>query len=96
MTAGPPNGVPSERLAPLDNRATNVRVGTSILCPRCGGRDENGRRRHDPEYVAWHCFAREPGAIACTAELPRAEDEHGRCGYQVMLPLPETETHRGS
>ena len=66
-----------------------IKAGTVAPCPNCGGTDRKGRTRHDPEFVAWHCFAR-----ATEHECRRIKDDptcidehHAACGYRIVLPL---------
>ena len=64
-------------------------AGTVSPCPYCGGPDSKGRARHDPEFVAWHCFAGQ-AAQECRRlkEDPTGISEvHAVCGYRVILPF---------
>jgi len=66
-----------------------IEAGTPGPCPRCGGLD-NGRARHDPEFVVWHCFSglaeRECQHVKHDPTL--IASEHAPCGYRVVLPVP--------
>ena len=66
-----------------------IKAGTVGRCPTCGGTDRKGRTRHDPEYVAWHCFARaaEQECRAAKDDPTRIDEQHAACGYRIVLPL---------
>jgi hypothetical protein len=61
-------------------------AGTVGKCPRCGGGDEDGGGRFDPEYVAWHCVQGSDDRECCRQ---KGHNGHADCGWRITLPLPE-------
>jgi hypothetical protein len=67
-----------------DPQSTFIRAGSLVACPRCGGRDEKGRLRHDPEFVGWFCAV---GQFDPCSQRNTPNAKHAECGYRIMLPL---------
>lgn len=69
-----------------------VVAGTEAPCPRCGGPDEDGTVRGDPNHVAWHCLQGDTDTncrFDRNGDLRRREGHEG-CGWRIILPLDWT------
>ena len=70
-----------------------IEAGSTSLCPHCGGPNEDGSIRGDPDYVAWRCVL---GTTEHDCQTLRQTDSgsariaHSDCGYQIMLRIWDT------
>lgn len=75
----------------LENRL--IPAGRLTTCVRCGGR-ASASTGHDPDHVGWHCFQGQnmDGCQGQKAQALGVAALHRKCGWMVMVPLPDPTT----